>query len=69
MARSRGENSSPIMAKAETINPPPPIPCSTRAAIRLSIDHAMPQTSEPSRNRPIAVSTTFLRPYMSPSLP
>ena len=60
---------SPITANVVTINPPAPSPCNARKAISCTMLWATPQSAEPTRKITIAVCSTFLRPYRSPSLP
>ena len=51
-----------MMAMASTGRPPPPRPCTARAASSSGIDCASPQAMDPIVNRPIAKSSTRLRP-------
>ena len=67
--RSRGTTSSPISACDSVISPPPPRPCSTRAATSCTNDCAQPQAAEPSVKMPSATSSMSRRPRRSPSRP
>ena len=58
-----------MVAMAPTMRPPAPRPCSARNAISWSIECAWPDSAEPTRKITIAVISSRLRPYRSPSLP
>ena len=69
LPRSRGGTISPRVAIAPTIRPPAPSPCSARNEISIAIDVDRPDSADPIRKSTIAKMKSFLRPYMSPSLP
>ena len=48
---------------------PPPTPCTTRKAIRLSADHAIPQSIEPTMKRSSAAVHTCWAPKRSIAQP
>ena len=49
--------------------PPPPMPCSARAAISAGMFGASAQATEPTRKITTATSSMMRRPWMSDSLP
>ena len=51
------------------ISPPPPAPCTTRAAISHSSVGASAQASDAATNTPNATSSSRLRPSASPRQP
>jgi hypothetical protein len=69
LPRSRGATTSPMMAKATAIKPPPPMPCTPRATTNCHIDCAMPQRTEPAAKITIAAWKSRRRPYRSESFP
>ena len=62
LPRSRGGITSAITDSASTKSPPPPRPCSARAAIRKVMLVARPQSADPRRNSPTDTTTMFRRP-------
>ena len=60
---------SPSVAIALTISPPAPRPCSARNVMSSVMDCDRPDSAEPMRKMMIALTKSFFRPYMSPSLP
>ena len=69
LPRSRGGTISPITAMAPTMRPPAPRPWSVRKIISSAMDVDRPDSAEPMRKTTIEKMNSFLRPYMSPSLP
>ncbi len=53
---------SPIVANASAIRPPPPMPWSARNAMSSSMLRENPHSSEPTRNVTIAIWKIFRRP-------
>ena len=68
-ARRLGATTSATTASTRISRPPPPRPCSTRAAITISIEGATPPTIEPATNTNSAAVNTRRRPTRSPSRP
>ncbi len=62
LPRSRGGTTSPIVACAVTIRPPPPSPWIARNAISSVIPCAIPHSAEPIRKITSAPWSTILRP-------
>ena len=60
---------SPMMVCAIGRMPPPPMPCSARAAIKAGIDGASAHATEPTTKMTMAPSIIRRRPWMSDSLP
>ena len=60
---------SPMTARVVTISPPPPRPWSARKAISSVMFWLSPHNADPTRKITIAVCSSRLRPYWSPSLP
>ena len=58
-----------MVASAPTMSPPAPTPCSARNAISWSIECDTPDSAEPIRKITMAIMSSRLRPYWSPSLP
>ena len=54
---------------ASTISPPPPAPCSTRAATNCGIVCASEHSTDATRNTLIDTVSTARRPYKSPNFP
>jgi hypothetical protein len=48
---------------------PAPMPWMARAAISTGMDHAAPESTEPSRNTPMPKNITGLRPRTSANFP
>ncbi len=61
----RGSDRRTTIACATGSTSPPPSPCSTRAAMRLSADHARPHSTEPHRKAVSAPSQTRRVPKRS----
>lgn len=61
-ARSRGLSMSPRIVMASDMRPPPPRPWIARYPASWYIDVAVPQSSEPTRNSPIEIRYSGLRP-------
>ena len=59
---------SPAMVIAIGCTAPAPSPCTARNAMSAGMLHANPQSTDPSRNRPMPTSTTGLRPTVSATL-
>jgi hypothetical protein len=49
--------------------PPPPMPCSVRPTISITMLLDTAQSAEPAMNSPMAASIMARRPWMSESLP
>ena len=47
----------------------PPIPCTTRPAISIPSESALPETTEPTAKATMPITKTSRRPRMSPSRP
>ena len=67
-AISCGGNSSRMIPKPSG-NTPPAAPCSTRPAIITASDEAIADTTVPTANTVIRITSTRFLPYMSPSRP
>jgi hypothetical protein len=67
--RSRADTTSPTMACASTISPPPPSPWIARKTMSWVMLWLSPHSAEPARKMTIAARKSLLRPYWSPSLP
>ncbi len=69
LPRSRSGMTSAIRAMAVTISPPPPMPCTARAAISIGMEVAAPaKTEPPTKTTALSWKITF-RPKRSPNLP
>jgi hypothetical protein len=58
-----------MVAIAPTMSPPAPRPCRARNAISSFIVVESPDRADPIRKITMAIISSRLRPYMSPSLP
>ncbi len=58
-----------MVARAPTMRPPAPRPWMARNAMSWSMEWARPDSAEPIRKITIAIISSRLRPYRSPSLP
>ena len=69
LPRSRGATTSPTIACAPIISPPPPMPWIARNTISSRIEVLSPDSTDPTRKITMAAWKKTLRPYWSPSLP
>ena len=58
-----------IMARLPGVSSAPPMPCSTRAMIRVSGLGARPHSKEAAANHAVPITNTRRRPNRSPSEP
>ena len=65
LPRSRAGTTSAMDACARIIRPPPPRPCTTRAAMSQLMEPAAAPITDPAMNSTIAESSTGLRPKRS----
>ncbi|CSC58265.1 Uncharacterised protein [Vibrio cholerae] len=69
MPTSRAGMESAITVNAKAIKPPPPIPCTTRAPIRVGKSTAKVHIAEPTIKIPMLILSMRTRPNRSLNLP
>ena len=67
--RSARTNTASMIARLPGVSRAPPIPCRTRAAIRVVLSGATPQSTDAAANQTTPITNTRRRPSRSPSAP